>query len=97
MSLELQINICGPNDNDISNALGMIQGRSDWAWFMLQRGESAYMQTDGVELEYQEGNLYYHYRCSIPLSLADIERAFQSYARGDDWWKETIPWEHMPL
>ncbi len=92
MDLNISISCC-PNDNDIVNIFSMIADESE-SWMVLARTEKTYMQTDGIILEYQEGSLDDHYYCpDSNLSQVKMIQALISYARGDDWWKQTIIWK----
>ena len=93
MDLDIRICSCRPNDDDIVNIFSMIADESE-SWMILCRSEMTYMQTDGVNLEHQEGSLDYHYYCpDACLSPEKIIQALISYARGDDWWKQALTWE----
>lgn len=82
-----------PDEDDIVKALLMIVGKDD-SFIILSRTEGTYMQTDGTSLEHQEGSLDYHYyspQCHI--SVETTANILLSYARGNDWWKQAIPWQ----
>ncbi|MGA1980431.1 MAG: hypothetical protein ABSG99_07735 [Sedimentisphaerales bacterium] len=82
-----------PDEGDIVKALLMIVGKDD-SFIILSRSEETYLQTDGTSLEHQEGSLGYHYyspQCNI--SVETTANIFLSYARGNDWWKQAIPWQ----
>jgi hypothetical protein len=92
MGLSLEIVISCPSENDIVQALSMIEGR-DSSWIVLSRSEGTFMQTDGISLEHQEGSVDYHYyACDSHILTASISETLLSYARGDDWWKRSFIW-----
>ena len=56
---------------------------------ILERNELTYIQTalsvkGSFELEYQDGTLNAHYCCTSDLTLEDVTKAFQAYAKGEE-------------
>ncbi len=68
----------------------------------LGESELRYVQASGsvqtgFVLEFQEGSLSRHHRSrSTDLPLATVTDVFQRYARGDESWRLTVEWEHVP-
>ncbi len=99
MKLELEdgTSIVNLDSRAITSALASLDG-----FAILGRDEMTYMQTsgsarDGFVLEYQEGDTDRHYECPDTLTVAQITRAFVSYADGTDTWKTAFRWEKLDL
>jgi hypothetical protein len=90
-----------PDAETIASVLGALDGRLH-VMATLGHSELRYLQATGsasagLSLEHQEGSLDRHYRCrtgTLPLGL--VTELFQKYARGDDSWRQAVPWEHVP-
>ena len=86
-------------EEQIVEALALLTGESGEAFAILSASEMTYIQTSGwpevgFDLEYQEGSLEQHYRCTKEsLNLAEITRAFKQYLRNDPSYKSELPWE----
>lgn len=101
----MQIQVTGQQFSDavtepeIDEALALLTGEGGEAFAILSETEMTYMQASGwpevgFDLEYQEGSLESHFRCTRePLTLQDVARAFKQYLRGDPSYKQELPWE----
>jgi hypothetical protein len=91
-----------PDPETIAAVLASLDGERH-VLATLGRSDLTYLQVSGAVktgfvLEYQEGSLDQHYRSHAgDLPLEAVTRAFQSYARGDEAWGQSIDWEHVPV
>jgi hypothetical protein len=94
-------NIERPSAAQLAEVLGgLASDPGDFA--ILTRAEGTYIQVlaigGGYVLEYQDGSLGEHYACTDPdLDLNAVVRAFHAYARGDDDWQASLPWQRQKL
>ena len=83
----------------IDEALALLTGETGEGFAILSETEMVYMQAEGwpevgFGLEYQEGSLETHFRCTKEsLTLPEVARAFKQYLRGDSSYKQELPWE----
>lgn len=79
------------SDSALSKALERIRQVA-----ILRRDQTTFLQAsktrDGFVLERQDGSPSKRYTSADNLSLAQVIRAFASYARGDDAWKKDFAW-----
>jgi hypothetical protein len=91
-----------PDAATIAAVLGALDGGLH-VMATLARSDLRYLQATGsvsagFVLEHQEGSLDRHYRSrTVDLPLAPVTELFQKYARGDESWRQAIPWEHVPF
>jgi hypothetical protein len=70
---------------------------------ILARSKMTYVQASGdarlgFEVEYQEGSLIRHFRCSDEgVGLEVLLDILQSYRENDDRWRSAVDWHHYPV
>jgi hypothetical protein len=104
MRLEVNGKLLSKNldDQAIVQALQNLTGEGD-SFAILSKTEMTYIQTtgspaEGFVLEYQDGSLDLHFRCSEEhLDLEKVIRAFTLYLRGDERWRTEFSWEQENL
>lgn len=89
------------SEEEISEALGKLDGEKV-GFAILSRGEKAFMQTSGSPekgflLEYREPDSDIFQALDMNLPLAEIERAFAEYFRGESGYQERLTWEDKTL
>jgi hypothetical protein len=104
MRLEVNGNLFSkdPDDQIIAQALQNLTGEGD-SFAILSKTEMMYIQTagsseEGFVLEYQDGSLDRHFRCSDEhLDLDKVIWAFTLYICGDERWRTEFNWEKEEL
>lgn len=105
MKLEIGIGpkvLHSPSLEQIEEALRFLPG-GVFSHAILSQGSMTYIQAaggpyEGFVLEYQEGSLDKHYRCTDgDLDVEAVVRAFQLYAQKDERWRAGLEWERMEL
>lgn len=96
--VETSQKIVDPSNQEIAKAVITSPG-GPCTGVILQSDGKAFMQTTseadkGYALEYldEDSGILFHYRWIT--TTADVVKAMQSYACGDDWWKNAFPWEY---
>ncbi len=90
-------------ESQIDDALALLTGERGEAFAILSQNDMTYIQTSGwpevgFDLEYQEGSLHNHFRCTKEnLTLEEVSWSFKQYVRGDASYKEELPWERDEL
>lgn len=98
----------GHNDIDNPTEVQLLKGLEDLGnhyddFAILAIDNMTYLQVangdeDGFILEYQNGSLAEHYIAeNTDIPEEDILRAFVSYLKGDNAWKEAFEWEKMEM
>ena len=91
-----------PDAHTVALALRELSGGLN-SFAILSKGEDTYIQAaggpaTGFDLEYQDGSVDRHFRCSDrPLTLDRVTAAFLLYLSGDEGWMTEFRWEHMEL
>jgi len=96
------LTVRGPSAIQITEAItGLPGGDDSFAIFSRSGSGLSYMQTAGggdelFVLEYQEGSLDAHYRCtSLDLTAAQVARAMVQYAARDGRWRDELEWRNV--
>ena len=100
ISLEDGTVIDNPTPDSIATALSSLD-KDENSFAILERTELTYIQTgrqpnDEYVIEYQEGSLREHFQ-TFTTDLHCVIDVFQSYAAGNDSWKQVCEWERVDL
>jgi len=86
-----------PSAEDISRIIDSLNDE-DNGFAILSVEEQIYMQAaesgaNGFILQYRDGSWDKHFQASPdPISAADVIKAMQQYAVGDDSWRTSLTW-----
>ena len=73
----------------------------DDPFVILEKDEMTYIQAlwtpKGYDLEYQEGNVFEHYRLSELATQDDVIWALQSYLKSEPFWKAKFNFEKKEI
>ncbi len=87
-----------PPLSHIREAIANLHGGSDSFVILIKSGSGfSFLQahgseTEGYDLEYQDGSAHDHYKCSDELTQEQVIAMFQSYRNGDESWKTEFAW-----
>jgi hypothetical protein len=102
LSTSLGEEIVDPNAEHIRRALSALDiGRDGVGWAILARSETTYLQvsgdkTSGFNMEYQEGDVAYHYRAAREnFELEEVVQAFAGYRDGTIDWSVYGDWDQI--
>ena len=92
-----------PSPVAIQKAVSAVEEQKE-EFAILERGASGlryvqcYGDSEGFQLEYQDGSLQQHYEFAGGLTHKEtVLRVFLGFFRGDGKWKQELPWRRMQL
>ena len=88
--------INNPSDEDIAKVIVSTSGGA-YTGIILEKRRGAFMQTTfepdrGYALEYMDEETRYLYHTHW-ITAKEVIKAMQTYANGDDWWKNNFDWQ----
>ena len=95
--------LSNPTADQVSGVLHALPGADTDSFAILTRDDCHFMQCsgawkEGFALEYRDGSLDAHFRCSDEeLGLAHVIAAFQAYLAGDDRWRTMFQWRKIDV
>lgn len=102
LSTSLGDEVVDPNAQHIRRALSALDvGRDGVGWAVLARSEMTYLQVSGdktsrFDMEYQEGDVAYHYRAAREnFELEEVVQAFGRYRDGTIDWSVYGDWDRI--